>query len=320
MRNLTILSIQHLPAIVNKYGRGEKSVALLQALRTPLPRLWEAAIEREANEARLEVDVLLDAEIEELEEQDCHLAVELVQMMAFAPDESDEEQSKSWTLATVPAALKTELDAYALHRTEPLNRARDGSCVLDITVGSDHSTCLRFLGWLAAERELTPGLGVFARAGLAEWAEDYAKALSAKGLKFSTIANYLNGLAMVGQFVYQTYEVDSEALAMPTSPLDQVLRLRGQCESQARQQTLYARRDPNWIDWPDAQRARMAAERAYSDLPQAPPARKAQALREWLIISLHTCMPPDRTPPPHPPTDHDGYRSHNPTDLLQASA
>jgi hypothetical protein len=50
---------------------------------------------------------------------------------------------------------------------------------------------------------------------------------------------------MVGQFVYSTYEVDADALAMPTTPLDEVLRLRGQCESQAKQQQLdsYARED-----------------------------------------------------------------------------
>ena len=31
-------------------------------------------------------------------------------------------------------------DAYTLHRMEPLNRQRDGSCVVDITVGSDKAT------------------------------------------------------------------------------------------------------------------------------------------------------------------------------------
>ena len=35
---------------------------------------------------------------------------------------------------------------------------------------------------------------------------------------------------MVGSFVYQTYAVDADALAMPTSPLDEILRLRAQCE------------------------------------------------------------------------------------------
>lgn len=67
-----------------------------------------------------------------------------------------------------------------------------------------------------------------------------------------------------------------------------------QCESQAKQQALYSRRDANWIEWPDAQKARMAAEKAYKDLSSnAAPAKKLQALKEWLIICLHTVQPPE---------------------------
>ena len=67
---------------------------------------------------------------------------------------------------------------------------------------------------------------------------------------------------MVGQFVYSTYEVDADALAAPTTPLDELLRLRGQCESQAKQQQLYSRRDANWIEWADAQKARTVTSNA----------------------------------------------------------
>lgn len=64
---------------------------------------------------------------------------------------------------------------------------------------------------------------------------------------------------------------------------------------QAKQQQLYSRRDANWIEWGDAQKARMTAEKAYKALPAtAAPARKLQALKEWLIICLHTVQPPDR--------------------------
>ena len=83
---------------------------------------------------------------------------------------------------------------------------------------------------------------------------------------------------------------------MSTTPLDELLRLRGQCESQAKQQQLYSRRDANWIEWADAQRARQNAEAAYKALPRGtPPARKLQSLKEWLIICL-------RKPTPSSPT------------------
>ena len=45
----------------------------------------------------------------------------------------------------------------------------------------------------------------------------------------------------------------------------------------------------------EAQGARVCAERVYKSLPAGTtPARRAQALREWLAISLLTLMPPDR--------------------------
>ena len=45
-----------------------------------------------------------------------------------------------------------------------------------------------------------------------------ASSLSARRSLAAALANYCNGLAMVGQFVYSTYEIDAEALAMPTTP------------------------------------------------------------------------------------------------------
>ena len=55
------------------------------------------------------------------------------------------------------------------------------------------------------------------------------------------------------------------------------------------------RRDPNWLDWSECQEARVAAEKSYKELPAGTPhAKKMLALKEWLLIALHTCMPPDR--------------------------
>ena len=136
-------------------------------------------------------------EIAELEEESCHFAAELSASYApLAADAADDEKATRWTLPSVPLALRKELDAYTVHRTAPLNRQRDGSCVVDLTVGGDKATTLRFLGWLHATHDIVPGLGVFCRAALSQWAEEYAKALAEKGLKYSSIANYLNGLAM----------------------------------------------------------------------------------------------------------------------------
>ena len=45
------------------------------------------------------------------------------------------------------------------------------------------------MGWLLAVKDVQPGLGVFCRATLSEWVEDWLNALREKGLKFSTLAN-----------------------------------------------------------------------------------------------------------------------------------
>ena len=72
---------------------------------------------------------------------------------------------------------------------QPLNRQRDGTSCVDLTVGNDKATTLRFLGWLKAQEEIVPGLGVFCRAALSSWVEAWLKHLIEKGLKYSTCAN-----------------------------------------------------------------------------------------------------------------------------------
>ena len=281
---MALLATNHVPAVCSHFGRCEKTVKLLRAMSHPLPRLWEALEEQEANRANMEVDIVLDdgvlrahpcappspcssqricphrahlrapplhktprSEIGELEEESCHFAAELSASYApLAADAADDEKATRWTLPSVPLALRKELDAYTVHRTAPLNRQRDGSCVVDLTVGGDKATTLRFLGWLHATHDIVP-VSVSSAGLHSQWAR-VRQALAEKGLRYSSIANYLNGLAMVCQYVYQTYEVDADALAMATTPLDELLRLRGQCE-QAKQQQLYSRRDANWIEW-----------------------------------------------------------------------
>ena len=72
-------------------------------------------------------------------------------------------------------------------------------------------------------------------------------------------------------------------------------------ESQAKTQALYSRRDPSWLDFPDAQKARVAAEEAYRKLSASPPKPKQMALREWLIIALHTVQRKRKVPQRLPP-------------------
>ena len=268
-------------------GRRPQTVALLTSLQQ-VPRVWQLKMEQEQNRARLEVDLVLDEELQEMEEEGVHLAAELSVMMPYAENRDDNETAASWRLASIPPALTKELDAYARYRAEPLNRYRDGSAVVDVTVGNDRATVLRFLGWLHAEKEIAPGLGVFGKVDLSEWVEEWLQALTEKAVKFSSLSNYTNSLIAVTNHVYATYQIDEAIHGMQRTPLDDLIRLRGQCESEAKQQRLFQRRDPNWIEWSQAQQARAKAERAYREK------KTAQLQRDWLIIALHTVMPPDR--------------------------
>ena len=232
VRAVTVLSLNVAIKLAHAIGRGTKSIAFLRAMQTPLPRLWEALEEQDANERELGgVDLALDHEIAELEEEDCHLALELVAShVPYATDEHDDERAASWRLPSVPAGLQTELDALVRFRTDPINRQRDGSCCVDLTVGNDVATCKRFLGWLLATKEVTAGLGVFCRAALSEWVEEWLRALREKRLRFSTCSNYCNSLIMVCNFVYCTYELDAAVQTMITqqtaTPCDELIRLR----------------------------------------------------------------------------------------------
>ena len=57
---MALLATNHIPAVCNHFGRCEKTVKLLRSMSHPLPRLWEALEEQEANRANMEVDIVLD--------------------------------------------------------------------------------------------------------------------------------------------------------------------------------------------------------------------------------------------------------------------
>ena len=287
VKRCSLVPVSVVVAAAGAHGRCAETVSLLTALHR-LPRAWKLAVEQEANHARLEHDLLIEEELQEMEEEGVHLAAELSVMAPFADDREDDTAASNWRLPSIPASLNKELDAYAKYRAEPLNRFRDGSAVVDVTVGNDRASALRFLGWLRAEKEVLPGLGAFGKEEVAGWVEEWLHALKAKGVKYSSLSNYVNSLIAVTGHVYSTYKIDESIYSMQRTPLDELIRLRGQCESEAKQQRLYQRRDANWIEWPAANEARKKAEAAFR--AKATP----QTRRDWLLISLHTCAPPDR--------------------------
>ena len=107
-------------------------------------------------------------------------------MPAFADDAEDDQKVVSFTLSPIPAALRQEFKTYTDYRMEPLNRMRDGSCVVTLTANNDTAVCCRFLGWLKATHDVPPALErIFCDARLGEWAEAWVKMLrDERGLKW----------------------------------------------------------------------------------------------------------------------------------------
>eukprot|EP00966_Prymnesium_polylepis_P070471 1637620-Prymnesium_polylepis.1 len=156
---------------------------------------------------------------------------------------------------------------------------------MEITIAGDRSCALRLLGFLQTTKGVRPALSVFGDADMGAFAEAYMNACKEKGLRWSSLANYVNSFVSLTRYVHSTMDEP------PSETLDELIRLRSQAESQAKVERLFTPRDKNWIDWEDAQKARVAAETAYRS---AKGSAKLKVLKEWTLISCFTVMPPDR--------------------------
>ena len=111
--------------------------------------------------------------------------------------------------------------------------------------------------------------------------------------------------------------VEEAALAMEVQPPDSLLRLRAQCESQSKQQQLYAKKPDNWLEvrakrrapprptherrtpvspfvlaqWDKAQEARVKCAAAWANSGRLSHDKKVALLKEYLVLLFHTVMP-----------------------------
>ena len=291
VRCATLLPLSVCAALCRAFGRSPQALAWLEAFSQPCPPVWQLQTEAEANTRDGAVDYVLNEELAEMEEADVALEAELrASFVPFEEPECDQQASRVYTLDRIPAALEKALAEYERFRIEPLNRLRDGSAVVDTTVAADRGVVLRFLGWLKREHEVAPNLhGVFGTASLGERVEQYLAFLrDERGCRFSTIANYVNSVISVASFVLETSDCEEGATLEP------LLRMRGQAESQAKQDHLWKRKSPGWIAFEDAQRARAKAIEAQEAYRGSDAKQRLALVRDCLVLSFLTCQPPDR--------------------------
>ena len=160
VRNVTLVPLEAAGVAVRAYGPSLQSVALLTALGASCP--WPAKEEEEPPPLPAPSAMAVEP-TEAEEEKSTSLASELLE------DEADQEEShaESYALATVSDELRADFEAYEQHRTTPINRRRERSACLELTVANDRANALRFLGWLEATEGIEPSLGaVFASHGV----------------------------------------------------------------------------------------------------------------------------------------------------------
>ena len=208
----------------------------IRALSQPIPQAWELRTEQETNAAAGEIDLVLEEKLDDanFEAEETSFASELMTMPAFSADKDDEERLKTYILQRVPPGLKSELDIYLLYRTETFAARRAGGAVQSISAEADQTALLRFFGWM--ERTNRPVVGdsitFMIRDDLGDIAQEYAQWLqNTQQCKFSTIANYTNGLVSITSYCYANLAPNDALLAMDPNPLTQLINLRGQAEN-----------------------------------------------------------------------------------------
>ena len=294
IRNCTILPIAAAATIVRSFGRSGAALAWLRAFNQPVPQAWELREEQEANEAANEMDLLLNDKIEELgfEAEEISFADELKTMAVFNTDKEDDDRLKTYILERVPSTLKSDLETYILHRTATFAARRQGGAVQSVSAEADRTALLRFFGYMdrlqRVPQDAELAINLLCRADLGDLVQEYATWLQTnQQCKYSTIANYLNGLVSLTTYAYANLEPTIEVLNADPNPLTQLINLRGQAEKASKTQQMYEKRVGGWLEWEDVQKARVASMNKLNDASQTgTPAAKRSALRDAAAMSL----------------------------------
>lgn len=293
-RAVTLVPLPVSVALIKAAGRSDHTSRLLAALHEPLPRAWELQAEREALAEQRQLDYVLEDELAAEEEWEAPLVAELRHThVAFEEPEQDKEAvSRAYRLDHVPPAVTSALQTYKDWRLSPLNYQRQGNAVVDVTAEHDAATMLRFLGFAKQECNEAPSLAVLGAARLPTLVQDWLESLRERALMWSSLANYVNSLCNLTAYWWESGgALEEAALRLDPQPPDALLRLRAQCESQAKQQQLYAKKPDNWIEWDVAQQGRVKCAAAWEkDKAALAHPVKVARLREYLVLLFHTVM------------------------------
>ena len=299
IRTCTMLPLATAAAVARGFGRCEASTAFLSAFTQQVPPAWTMQAQQEELAANHERDLLLDEQLEEhgdVELEDMSFAEELQSMAKFSQTSEDEEKMRRYSIEPVPAPLKASMERYVANRTAVFAARRPGGAARDITAQGDVQSLYRFYGWMQRTNRVPQGaflwLSLLERADLGDIVQSYAEWLqNTQGLRFSSIANYLNGLASIVAYVYANFELPDATAVLDPSPLTMILNLRSQAEKQSATQQMFDKRVGAWCSWQDVQDCRL---RAMQRLGMANAANKRAFCKDAAALSMLSLIPPDR--------------------------
>ena len=235
------------------------------------------------------------------EAEDVTFAQELTSMPTFQAVADDEQRMSTYILRPqlISSVLKSEFNAYLAFRTATFAARRQGGAVQSISAEADRTHLLRFFGYLERTALIPEGeqlnMMLMLRADLGTLATQYGEWLqSTQNCRFTTIANYLNGLISITAYSYTELGVSDAVFNLEPNPLAQLINLRGQAEKASKQQNMFDKRVGGWIEWEDVQKARVAAIEKVSRVASSTPAAMRNALRDAAALSLLSLIPPDR--------------------------
>ena len=232
IRSATLLPVATAAAICRQHGRSPASLAWLQAFSQPVPDSWVAQEQHDQLIADNQIDLELEEEVlgeQQFEAEQMTFREELMSMPAFSTNRDDDERLKTYIMTRVPSILTRELNEYLAHRTATFAARRQGGAVQSISAEADKTALLRFFGWMERTNNIPEGMsletiGFMIRPDLGDLAQAYASWLQeTQRCRFTTIANYLNGLVSITSYCYANLSPQDEVLNSDPNPLSQII-------------------------------------------------------------------------------------------------
>ena len=303
IRSCTLLPVATAALVCRQHGRSAATTAWLTAFSQSVPDSWQLHAQAEQDAAAGVPDHALESQLDDasFEVEDISFRDELTSMPVFEPSVDDEQRMATYVLSgsSVSPMLKKELGEFVAYRTATFAARRQGGAVQSISAEHDKLSLLRFFGFLEKTNRVPHGqllcFTLMIRADLGDLVQEYASWLqNTQRCRFSSIANYLNGLVSITSFCYANLEPTDTVLNSDPNPLAQIINLRGQAEKASKLQGLFDKRVGGWLDWQQVQQARVTAVTKLNEMAGMPLSTQRAALRDAAALSLLSLIPPDR--------------------------